>query len=151
MYFSMTLLAIPWIIALWHLHPKDKQLIPLIAPFAAVVAFIVNGLGVYFGFWRFYPFIELNVFATYPCNLGIFPVLGCYMIYFVQKTKQPYVIVFGIALFTTLLEGLFLLMGKVVYGNGWNLFWTFISYLLPYLLGYWFYLYLQKLSIIKKK
>ncbi|WP_050184327.1 CBO0543 family protein [Domibacillus robiginosus] len=148
MFFSIALLIIPWLIALWHLHPKDKQLIPLIAPLASVAAFIVNGWGVYFGFWRVYPFIELNTIATYPCNLGIFPVLGCYMVYFIKKHGHPYLIIFLITLFTTLLEGWFVGIGKAIYGNGWNLFWTFVSYFFPYLIGYWFYLHLKKIQVM---
>lgn len=56
MYFVIIAFILPWIIALLYLYPRDKKLIPLIGPFGAVVAFIINELGFYFGFWEVHPF-----------------------------------------------------------------------------------------------
>ena len=48
------------------------------------------------------------------------------MIYFIKKSsKSPYLIVFFITFVTSLVEAVFFLLGKVSYGNGWNVFWTF--------------------------
>ncbi|WP_018392480.1 CBO0543 family protein [Bacillus sp. 37MA] len=148
MYFIIIAFIIPWLIVLLHLHPKDKKLIPLIGPFGVVVSFLTNELGLYFGFWEVYPFPDLKTIATLPFNLGLFPILGCYMIFFIKKRMtHPYFVVFLATLFTTILEFIFVLMGKVTYGNGWNILWTFVSYLIPYLSAYWFYLYLIKLKV----
>ncbi|OES45894.1 CBO0543 family protein [Domibacillus iocasae] len=150
MVFSIAFFVIPWVIAVLHLQLKDKKLIPLIAPFASVNAFLVNGLGVDLGFWHVYPFTKPEILSTLPFNLGLYPVLACYMIYFIKKSsKSPYLIVFFIAFVTTLVEALFFLLGKVSYGNGWNIFWTFVSYLFPYMFGYWFYRYLKKINLIE--
>ncbi|WP_332455460.1 CBO0543 family protein [Domibacillus aminovorans] len=132
-----------------HLHPRDKKLIPLIGPFASVNAFLVNELGVQFGFWHVYLFNNANTLPAIPVNLGLYPILGCYLIFFIKKSNHPYLIVFLMTLFTTLTEAIFVLMGIVVYGNGWNIFWTFISYLVPYLFDYWFYLYLKKIKAME--
>ncbi|EEK70321.1 hypothetical protein bcere0007_52430 [Bacillus mycoides] len=56
--------------------------------------------------------------------------------------------VFFISLFTTLLEMTLVLSGKVVYGNGWNIVWTFFFYIIPNMWVYWYYLYLRKLQVI---
>ncbi|WP_046173563.1 CBO0543 family protein [Domibacillus indicus] len=149
MYFSIVFLVVPWVIALLHLQRKDKTLIPLIAPFSSVNAFLVNGLGVQFGFWHVYPFIRREFFSTISFDLGLYPVLGCYMIYFIKQSRRnPYFIVVLMAFLTALMEFFFLLMGKVAYGNGWNVIWTFVSYFFPYLFGYWFYRYLQNIKVI---
>ena len=150
MYFVIIAFIIPWIIGLLHLHPRDKKLIPLIAPLGAVVSFLVNEFGFYFDFWEVYPFPDTKTIAALPFNLGLFPVLGCYMIFFIKKRMtNPYFVVFLITLFTTILEFTFVLTGKVIYGNGWNALWTFVSYVFPYLSAYWFYLYLIKLKVMK--
>ncbi|MGG3449907.1 hypothetical protein [Domibacillus aminovorans] len=112
MYFIIIAFIIPWLIVLLHLHPKDKKLIPLIGPFGVVVSFLTNELGLYFGFWEVYPFPDSKTIATLPFNLGLFPILGCYMIFFIKKRMtHPYFVVFLATLFTTILEFIFVLMG----------------------------------------
>jgi hypothetical protein len=46
------------------------------------------------------------------------------------------------------LEYIALLVGLVTYGNGWNVGWSFLAYLIPYLIDYWYYLKLKKLHAI---
>ena len=150
MYFVIIAFIIPWIIGLLHLHPRDKKLIPLGAPFGAAASFLINELGFYFGFWEVHPFPTPKTIAALPFNLGLFPILGCYMIFFIKKRMtHPYFVVFLTTLFTTIFEFILVLLGKVTYGNGWNILWTFISYLVPYLSAYWFYRYLVKLKVMK--
>lgn len=150
MYFIIIAFILPWTIGLLHLHPRDKKLIPLGGPFGAVLSFFINELGFHFGFWEVHPFPNPKTIAALPFNLGLFPILGCYMIFFIKKRiTHPYFIVFLTALITTILELIFVLMGKVIYSNGWNIFWTYISYLIPYLFAYWFYLHLKTLKVME--
>lgn len=135
---------IPWIICILHLYKKEKMLVFLIAPFFSVVAYSVNAFGFYFGFWEVLPFPSQKNYATLPFELGIYPVLACYLIYFIKIINKPYVVLFLMTLFITLLELVFVYFGRVIYGNGWNIYHTFFSYLLPYLLAYWYYRYLIK-------
>lgn len=49
------------------------------------------------------------------------------------------VIVIATALATSLLEYLGILMDRVQYGNEWNIVFTFLSYLIAYILVYIYY------------
>ncbi|TDX93495.1 UNVERIFIED_CONTAM: hypothetical protein BJ099_12530 [Lysinibacillus xylanilyticus] len=71
---------IPWIIFILHLYKKDKLLLYLFAPFFSIVAIIINTLGFYFGFWEVLPFPNQKILASLPFDLGIYPVLACYLI-----------------------------------------------------------------------
>ncbi|MBT2615507.1 MULTISPECIES: CBO0543 family protein [unclassified Bacillus (in: firmicutes)] len=149
MFFNTILIfVIPWIIGIFHLYKKDKLLIPLIGSFFSVIAFTINELGFYFGFWEVAPFPNQKTLSASPFNLGIYPILASYMIFFIKKNKNLYLVVFFITLFTTFLEMIFVFWGKVIYGNGWNTYFTFISYLFPYTLTYWYYIYLKKLNVL---
>ncbi len=122
---------IPWIIGILHLYKRDKMLLFLFAPYFSVSAYIINALGI----------------ATLPFDLGIYPVLGCYLIYFIKKFNRAYLIIFLMSLFTTFLEMIFFYFGRVIYENGWNVYLTFFSYLFPYLFLYWYYKFLIKINI----
>lgn len=134
---------IPWLIGIGHLYKKDKMLIPLIGTFYSVIAFMLNETSYYLGFWKAaHPKQEL-LFAL-PFNLGFYPIIASYLIFFVKKTKHPYVIIFLQTIITTLFESIYLYFEKVTYTNGWNLILTFISYLLSYIMVYQYYLYLKR-------
>ncbi len=83
-----------------------------------------------------------------PYDLGIYPILSVYLIHYINKAKfNPYLLIMIVTIFTTFLEWLGILSGKVLYSNGWNIGLTFFSYLVPYLLNYWFYIQLKKMKI----
>lgn len=140
-------MVLPWTVCVFHLYKKDKKVVLFIVSFISIISFVVNDFGIYFGFWSVYPF-DLKDLSIMPFNLGLYPILGNYMIFFIRKYRYPYLIILLMALITTILEIIFLLSGRVIYGNGWNAIWTFFSYLLPYLVVYWYYLYLKKLKIM---
>lgn len=58
---------------------------------------------------------------------------------------NAFIIIFLFTLLTTCIEGLGVIFGRVVYHNGWNIGWTFISYLIPAVLNYIYYLYMKKI------
>jgi hypothetical protein len=138
---SILVFVIPWIVAILHLYKKDKLLIVLIGPFFSVIAFTINE----FGFWEVIPFPNQKTLSALPFNLGLYPILASYLIFFIKKYKHPYAIIFFMSAFTTILEMIFLLFERVIYGNGWNNTWTFFSYLFPYMLTYWYYKYIKRL------
>jgi hypothetical protein len=147
MFFDIILVfGLPWIVGYYHLYKKDKLLIPLIGAFFCIESFIINELGFYFGFWKAVP--SFNTISFLPFNLGLYPILASYLIFFIKKNKNPYLIVFLMSLFTTFLEMIFVFLGKVIYGNGWNFPFTFFSYFFPYTLVYWYYRYLRKLNVL---
>ena len=146
--FFNTILAfmIPWIVTILHLVKKDKWLIPVIGPFFSMITFIINEFGVYLGFWEVVTSVRPKTLAMLPFNVGVYPILACYLIYFVKKYHHPHAVILLMTLFTTCLEMIFVLIGKVQYGHGWNSLYTFLSYLIPYILVYLYYQYTKKLN-----
>jgi len=137
--------VIPWIIFIFHLNLKDKTLLVLIAPFGTFLAYTINDIGIYFELWKVQPFD--HPLSEMPFNIGLYPVLGCYLIYFIKKYKHPYIVIILLSLFTTGIEYWYLIAENVNYGNGWSIYWTILSYVIPFTIAYWFYLYLKKLNL----
>jgi len=138
--------VIPWIFGVW-LVIKKKNIVLIIFPLTSVISYTVNAFGIQVGFWQIEP-VEHKGFSALPLNLGLFPLLGCFLIYIISKTKlNAYIFAFVFAFGTTMIEFIGVLSGKIIYGNGWNIFYTYFSYLFPYILVYWYYLTLKKLNI----
>ncbi|MDQ0857542.1 CBO0543 family protein [Bacillus sp. V2I10] len=149
MFFNvLTAFIFPWILGIVHLYKKDKQIIHFIAPLFSVVAFVINEFGLYFDFWKISPFFDQKTLSAMPFNLGLYPILASYLIYYIKKTNKPYLILIIFSLSTTILELTFVLAGKVIYSNGWNIYWTFFSYLFPFMCMYYYFLYLKKVNLI---
>lgn len=135
---------IPWIFGT-YLFRKDKRFMLLIGPLASVFTFIIIDFGEQFGVWNLYPFEMDNSIAALPFCLGLYPINASYMIYLIHTKKiSQYWSVLIFTFVTTIEEGIGLIMGRVIYDNGWNIFWTFISYLIPYLICYYYYQVLLK-------
>lgn len=136
---------IPWIFG-GILYFKDKKIILIIAPFSSILAYTVNEICFHLNFWRLIP-LNIDDCSSISVNLGLYPILGCYLIYYIStKHINSYLIILIFTVTTTIFEYLAFLFKLVTYGNGWNVGWTFVSYLIPYLLIYWYYL---KLKVIK--
>lgn len=136
---------IPWISILLY---KDKSILLTIMPFQSVIAYTINAFGFYFKLWDVYPF-QHKVIVAIPFDIGIYPILSAWMIYFIKQKKiNPYAIIFIFTILTTIIEGIGVMLGKIIYGKWWNIGWTFISYLIPYLLNYKYYLSLKKSGIL---
>lgn len=141
-------LIIPWIIGIF-LYFKEKELLLTTFPFASSLALVINAWGFNRNYWNLYPF-ECEHISDIPFDIGLYPIIGVYMLYFIRHTKlKPYFIISYAILLTTFLEFLGVLSGRVFYANGWNLLYTFFSYIFPYIIFYYFYLYLIKLKILK--
>lgn len=90
---------------------------------------LMNIVGFHLDYWNLEPFD----IAALPSDFGIYPVLGCFMIDNINSTKYSSLSVIIIySLITTFLEFGAHLMGIVEYGNGWNIGWTFVSYLIGF-------------------
>lgn len=151
MLLNLTLgLAVPWLFGIFILI-KDRKIILTIFPVMSVISLIIVILGHYSGYWILEPNSK-GIIAAIPYCLGLYPINACLLIYFIRRKKlHPYILIFIAAIITTIEEALGLLIDKVHYGNGWNIFWTFISYLLPYILNYLYYILLEKLSVFDKE
>ena len=141
---------IPWVFGI-ILYLKDKKILLVIAPFMAVWAYAVNETLFHLNFNRFAPLNIHDDLTTMSINLGLYPILGCYLIYYIRTKKtSPYVLIMIFTLMTTIAEYLGLKFGMVTYDNGWNIGWTFLSYIPPYLTGYWYYYQLKKIGVFNK-
>ncbi|CEH31855.1 hypothetical protein AM501_07915 [Aneurinibacillus migulanus] len=139
--------VIPWIFGIW-LYNKDKKTVLLIAPLGTMLAYTINLFGFYFGFWNFKPVLKIKLLSSFPFDVGLYPVLSSYLIYFIQKEDiRPYASILIFSLATTLFEYVMLVFGKVSYGQNWNTFWTFWSYVLPYFVIYRYYIALKRLGL----
>ncbi|MCR8656526.1 CBO0543 family protein [Paenibacillus endoradicis] len=136
---------IPWIFGLYLIR-KAPVVILITLPIASLVALLINIFGFHLNFWSFTPFISgEESMSVLPMDLGLYPVISCYMIHWIRISQINHVVIlFVVITFTTFLEYLTLLMGKASYSNSWNIYWTFISYLLAYGIVYVYYRILYK-------
>jgi hypothetical protein len=63
-----------------YLIKRDKHTLVTIAPTMAAIAFIFNEVGFYLGWWHLQP-EKLEPLCALPFNLGLYPVLGAYMVH----------------------------------------------------------------------
>ncbi|RIX50049.1 hypothetical protein D3P08_21070 [Paenibacillus nanensis] len=127
---------IPWLLAS-PLVQKQPRLFIVISPISALISLIINTIGFYFDFWHFKPIFSKNeTISALPLDFGLYAVLGPLFIFFI--TKRPFGIpalisFLSFSLLATLLEFLGLQFNRVMYSNGWNIGWTFISYAIGFL------------------
>jgi hypothetical protein len=132
------------------LYARNKRTLLVISPIAATLAFVFDILGTHFNFWRIKPFWKRDIFHSIPIHLGIYPLLSGYMIHFIELYKTPLLFISVFGLITTTLEWFYLRIKKLKYSRGWNIFWTFISYLTAYSLVFTYYRLLIKHDIIQE-
>ena len=109
------------------------------APLASVVSFLINAVGFGLELWNLAPYTRIETLSALPLNIGLYPVLGCWCIVLIRRFGRSMSLLLIFSIGTTLLEGFAVLIGHASYGNGWNLGWTFISYLGAYVLVYKFH------------
>jgi len=132
--------VVPWLLAI-YLMRKSSIIILITLPITSLVAILSNTFGFQLKFWTFTPLIQgEESISALPLDLGLYPVIACYMVYWIRNSQTNHlVILFVTILFTTLLEYIALLIGKTSYSNGWNIYWTFVSYLVAYVIVYVYY------------
>lgn len=128
----------PWMIA-WFFLRKDVSVIYRIGPISSMIAFAFNEIGYHMKWWSVTP-TGAGIISFIPYNLGIFPVISCLLIYVRKKASlNSMFLIFIFSIIKTLMESWLVLVDKVNYGNGWNLIWTFVSYILACSLSYVWY------------
>ncbi|MBB6020154.1 hypothetical protein HNR77_001215 [Paenibacillus sp. JGP012] len=128
-------MVLPLLLGAWILR-RRYRLFVIYYPLGVAVSSCINNVGFNF-FWNILPHTRNESFAALPMDLGIYPVTGCIMMYLILvKHTRPWPSIVVSALLLTLIEWIAKLMGHVVYFNGWNIFWTFWSYFLPFVLAY---------------
>ncbi|WP_100398136.1 hypothetical protein [Bacillus sp. FJAT-44742] len=141
---------LPWVFGCYLYH-KDKYLMVTTIPLCVLIAFVINTKGS--RYWLLKPRIKEKQYRTiYPLNLGYFPVVASFMIYFAQKRIWPRMI--WITLFTLLsatAEIAALLAGKLLYKNGWNIYKTLLTYFLPYCFVVLYYDFVKMLRVLTQQ
>lgn len=138
---------IPWILGI-YIYIKEKRLFLVIYPFGCTVSYTISMIGFYFKFWGIVPY-KYGIFASMPVNLGLYPILGTYLVFLIYKgIGKPYYLILAFSLLTTGFEYLMLIFKKGMYGNSWNLFWTFILYLAAYISAYCFYYLVRSKKVL---
>ncbi len=138
--------VIPWLFGAF-LYIKDKKVVLIMFPIGATVSYTINYLGFHFGFWHLTPILKDESMSALPLDLGLFALFPCFLVFAIRHIKNsPVAIILVLTCIATLLEWLGVLFGKVVFGNDWNIGWTFVSYLVPWAICYWYYKVLKKLE-----
>lgn len=140
----------PWIFGIW-LYLRSPKIVLTIGPFASVLSYIVNVWGIYNHYWILTPVLEVKTASVLPMNLGIFPVIACFTYFLIFRTRtQPVLWILFFSVAQTLLESIAYSFGKVQYFNGWNIGGTFLSYLIPAIITYIYFVLLISKGVLEK-
>lgn len=92
----------------------------------------------HWGYWRVTPiYADEASFSTLPFNMGVYPVMASFMVYLIEKRRWSSLLaLLTFTVVTTVAELGAVWLGKVFYGAGWNVIFTFFSYFAAYLLVY---------------
>jgi len=134
---------IPVLIGGWILRRHPKILL-VFYPLGVAASSCINDVGFNF-FWNILPNSNNQSYTAIPMDLGIYPISGCLMMLAIlKKGAKPWLAILITSLILTLIEWLAKEMGRVVYFNGWNIYWTALSYILPLYLAYGYGLLFKK-------
>ncbi len=121
-------LLIPWILCIL-LVQKAPIVVFVMFPVGIAIAFLANDWG-FDLFWMVSPILKNPSLSALPYNLGYFPLLACIFAYFkVKKGINSTLLVIIFSIITTSIEGGALLIGRVLYLNGWNILFTYLVYI----------------------
>jgi hypothetical protein len=138
---------IPWIIFGIFLYKKDKKILLIIFPIGATLALTINLIGYQLEYWDFTPILRIEPMSALPLDLGLYPLLACYLIYLIKKLQtNPLTLILIFSIFVTGIEWVGVKLGKVIYHNEWNIGWTFFSYLTAHSVVYFYYVELVRLK-----
>jgi len=128
-------LVIPLFIGGWILR-RNFNILLVYFPMGVATSSCINSAGFNF-FWNILPNTRNQSYTGLPFDLGIYPIAGCLMIYMILiKNAKSWPAIFITSLTLTLIEWSAKEMGRVLYFNGWNIFWTFFSYFVPLVVMY---------------
>ncbi|MGG6314139.1 CBO0543 family protein [Paenibacillus macerans] len=132
---------VPWIAGAFLIY-RDKKAMLLGFPTGGFMSLLFNDFGIYKQWWLLHP-KDMESVTTIPFNLGIYPIVAGWMLHFIFRTRFRFNALLMIVIFAALLSGAefaYVGMGKIKYGHGWNIGWTYLSYILALGLVYGYYL-----------
>ncbi|GLX71200.1 CBO0543 family protein [Paenibacillus glycanilyticus] len=130
---------VPWLIFLVAPIPNKTKLVIRVLPISSLMAFLLNDFFVKHGYWLVKPVFEANEsYSAIPFNLGLYPVWGIFLIYFIEKKRNwsPVLWIGTWSVGISFAEYLLVAAGRVIYDNGWHIYWTFVSYLVAFSVVY---------------
>ncbi|WHH60603.1 CBO0543 family protein [Petroclostridium sp. X23] len=111
---------------------RIKQLF-ISGTFASLIALFVNLIEDTYNWWKFPKELNPHTDVTFFADIGLYPVQAMLLIQHLPKNRRLWVFyVLGLALFNTLGEYTLINLGEEIYLNGWNIYWTFVSYFVPF-------------------
>ncbi|MDF2547159.1 MAG: hypothetical protein K0R93_2057 [Anaerosolibacter sp.] len=128
----------PWAL-FWIVSDKSRlRRLFITGTFGSMIALIVDIFQHSFRWWTLEDDIIPRLDIELSADLGLYPVQAMLLVQFLpdNKRKWPYWII-GLSCFNTAGEYILHLLGELVYTNGWNYGWTFLSYLIPFSLVAW--------------
>lgn len=140
---------LPWILGI-VLYFKDKRMVVTIVPFACMLGYVLNTVGIDCGFFYALPIsgIKPHTIAIFP-NTGLLPIESCLFIYAVRHTKFKLALLeIVISAISSLADVISIAARFLVYNKGWTIPWTMLMYLISFYVIYLYYLWLKKLSIL---
>lgn len=128
---------LPWIFGS-YLFWKNLSYVLHASTIAALIAFLSNDIGYFMNWWYALP-KDYGTLSFIPYNFGVFAVIPVFALYLINNGGRTWLIIPLASLLLTIFEGLLVITGKVVYSSGWNLGWTYISYLISLMALYVIY------------
>lgn len=128
----------PWIL-FWIISDKSQlRRLFISGTFAAMLALIVDIFQHNFRWWTLKEEILPMLNVVLSADLGLYPVQAMLLVQFLPSNKDywPYYII-GLSCFNTAGEYILHRLDELIYMNGWNYGWTFLSYLIPFSLVVW--------------
>ena len=123
---------------------RDIKLVILIAPYCCVGAYTINVIGFNSKFWYLKPLLGSQNLTALPVNLVFYPALGTFFIYIASIIKLVEFASIYFCRVNIFIEYLLIMVGWLSYCDGWNVYFTSITYLISYGFGYLFYKWLKK-------
>lgn len=127
----------PWVVGINYFR-RNLSFVLHVSTIAALIAFLFNDIGYFMKWW----YVEPKSYGTLsfiPYNLGVIAIIPVFAMYHINNGRRIWMTIPLASLLLTILEGLLLLTGEVVYSSGWNLGWTYISYLIALMAEYIIY------------
>ncbi|EKD94251.1 MAG: hypothetical protein ACD_26C00150G0003 [uncultured bacterium] len=138
---------LPWCLGI-ILYFKDKKIIATIVPFASMLGYTFNTIGLEGGFFSSLSSMPPHI-AFILGNIGLLSIESCVLIYSIRHTKiKPFFWLFIITIIATLIDVIFIHIGILTYRNGWNIPCTILGYFISFNIIYLYYLWLRKIVIL---
>jgi len=140
---------LPWVIGI-NIYLKDKKIILIIAPFCAMLSFLLNTPGV--DYHLFYPApistIKAHTLAILP-SIGLFCILSCLFVFSIRHSKiKPIYLNIIYSIIGCLADLMFITTGFLKYDNGWNMLFSLLGFLVSFNIIYIYYIVLRKFALL---